>query len=452
MPTRVSFVGVPHPPITRRQFLTVTSATALSLVLPSKLFSAQQTGNRPQQPTVHPIRGQRQLPIVVLWLQGGAPHFDMYDPHPNAPEEISGPYDVINTSVTGVKLSELLVETASRLNQTALLRNIYHREGDHGKATALTLAGHKETESNDLTSKPLYNSAHITLSKYLEDQRQMGITIFQANPEDKPFGAIQSNEGLFIECEFNGPEWVPDGEEDSFKYNMNRYTTSGKYHSPFGPPITNETRYNSRIELARSIGQNSRINSPEARRFEELFDRANAMLRRGLSSAFDIEKEDPRVRDKYGRNPLGDGTLIAKRMIDAGAKLILINDGHWDVHYSMQDYLDILIPRLDKAWSALFDELKDQAIIVVASEFGRTPRINVQAGRDHHPDSNCMLIAGPGIEPRVLGQTNNQGVIIGNDSALDASLLGATILRAAGYELRDGLTGRTFEHYPVFKR
>lgn len=204
------------------------------------------------------------------------------------------------------------------------------------------------------------------------------------------------------------------------------------------------------MELARSMNRASRLNTAQANRYQELFDGANSMLRRGLSNAFNLEREDPRVRDRFGRNPLGDSALLTKRMIEAGAKLILINDGFWDLHGNMKEYLDILIPRLDKAWSALFDELKDQAIIVVASEFGRTPRVNNNNGRDHHPNSNSILISGPGIEPQVLGQTNNLGDIIGNDKALDASLLGATILRAAGYELRDGLTGRAFDYYPVF--
>lgn len=436
---------------TRREFLRIGSLAALSFLIPSRLLGDDSTsGNRPLQPTVVPIRGRTQLPILILWLQGGAPHFDMYDPHPDAPQEIKGPYNSIDTSVTGVNVSELLPQTASRLRDVALLRNIHHRQSDHGHATALALTGHGQTEGNDLFSKPIYNSAHITLSNYLANNRQMGITIFQANPDRDPYGGVQANEGLFIECEFNGPQWIQDGE-DSFRFNMNRYTTSGRYLSPFGPPVAIDARYNSRVQLARLMNTRGNLNSPQTTRYGELFDRADSMLRRGLSNAFNLEREDPRVRDRYGRNPLGDSALLAKKTVEAGAKLILINDGFWDLHYDMKEYLDILIPRLDKAWSALFDDLKDQAIIVVASEFGRTPRVNRNMGRDHHPDSNCMLIAGPGIEPKVLGKTNNSGFITGNDGELDASLLGATILRAAGYELRDGLTNNPIGYYPIFR-
>ena len=141
-------------------------------------------------------------------------------------------------------------------------------------------------------------------------------------------------------------------------------------------------------------------------------------------------------------------------MVEAGTPQVLINHGGWDDHSHINESLDTKLPVLDLALSALLKDLLDQAIIVVGSEFGRTPKINGLQGRDHWPFSNFMIIAGPSVTPRVVGNIDNYGHIIGPDGKYQAEYIGATVFKAAGYELveeRNGLsTKEKMSYYPIF--
>ena len=444
MVTKMQAVGMPHLPIpiaNRREFLRActTSAAGLfgSLLLPEAIFGTTTPGGMEQQSALLPIQGKRQYPIVVVWLQGGAAHFDTFDIRERtAPEEVKGPFNAISTNIKGVYVSELLPMMAQRMNQGALLKNIYHRQSDHGDATRLCLTGSqqkKEASGDSLFGKPKNTPALIQLSEFIS-RNNIGYTVFNANDGRQPYGGIQEKDSLFVQCDFK----------------------NNSYRSPFGE-ISDRGRFRSRLDLLNALNGNMADSTdPQTIRYRELQQKAVSILDGNLGDAFNLEMEPDRIRDRFGNNPFGKAALISKRLVQAGAQLVLINDGFWDSHYDIKKDLEKLVPRLDRGLSALIDTLKDEAIIVVGTEFGRTPRVNGSKGRDHWPDSSFMFIAGPGIEPRVVGKVDNAGKIIGNDGQYDASNMGEAILNAAGYAryvVRGNVvTNERFPTYPIFTK
>ena len=424
----------PIPPSSRREFLRAASMVTAGLLgnalLPESLFGAAPTGMQ-ETYSIQPLTGRRQYPLVILWLQGGASHFDTFDPRePSTAEEIRGPFRSISSNVPGVRISEQLPLMATRMNRVALFRNLYHRQSDHGDATRLCLTGSQQKDSpsgDSLFGKPKNKPSLVQLSEFVS-RSNIGYTVFNANNERLPYGGVEQRDGLFVQCNFN---------------------SGNSYQSPFGR-VEDRERLRGRIGLLRSLGGGTVESSPQVRRYDELQQRAISILDGDISGAFDLTTTRKEERERYGDNPLGNAALIGKRLVDAGAPLIFINDGFWDSHYRIREDLERLVPRLDKAASALIDDLRNRAVVVIASEFGRTPRVNGSAGRDHWPDSNFMLIAGPRIQPRVVGQVNNAGTIIGPDGQYDASLMGEAILNAAGYA-RSVKRGEviTSERYPT---
>ena len=204
--------------------------------------------------------------------------------------------------------------------------------------------------------------------------------------------------------------------------------------------------------LLDAIDRTKNLSHSQIDKMSQHYRTANSFLNGRMSEVFDLSNVPDRVRDKYGRTAIGNAALVAQRMIEAGAPQILLKHGWWDGHNKIKEDLDKHLPPVDHALSALITDLKDRAIIVLASEFGRTPRINSSAGRDHWPDSNCMLIAGPTILPCVVGKLDNMGQIIGPDREYKVEYMGPTILKAAGYELvEEGNTDNKMPYYPIFK-
>ncbi len=432
-PIKNSLSSFPHLPLSRREFLRMGTVAAASAVLPDSIFGAPAT-----QETYKVIEiSNRPKPLIILWLQGGASHFDTFDPKPNAPAEIKGPFNSIDTTVPGVKVTDKLPLMARKMHEVALFRNLYHRQGDHGDATRLCLAGSHERSSptqDSLFGKPKLKPALVALSEHIS-RSNIGYTVFQANDGREPYGGIQQQDALYVQCEFRN---------------------NNVYRSPFGGSIDRD-RLRNRMDLLRQLEQGAPVSGLPTQRFDELRDRARSILDGDLNSAFDLNRVSNIERDRYGRNPMGNAALISKRLVQAGAPLILINDGWWDSHWDLRPDLERLVPRLDKALAALMDDLRNECIIVVASEFGRTPRMNNgnQLGRDHWPDSNFMLVTGRGVTPRVVGQTRNDGVITGNDGAYNAKDMGEAILNLAGYArvvTRNGVeTSERFPTLPIFR-
>ncbi len=403
-------------PVSRRNFLaTAAGLGALSLVAPEELFAQIEGVNLAANYRIVPV-GTRQKPVVIFWLEGGASHIDTFNTLPDAPVEYRGPHGSIQTSVPGLRISEHLPLMARQMHRVALLKNVHHTQGDHRLATNRMFTGSDDERS----SVPVHTPFTVRLKKHLE-----GTNV-------APYVAFKSD-GVYL--------WPALGSSEALTVDRNADAATSPtmpYRSPFGQGF-DVARHNGRTGLLGQLNRTSSLSGPQVERWDTLTERANAALRGDLSRAFDLTSVPQVQRDRYGNTNLGNSALVARRLVAAGAPFIVINNLGWDHHGQIGNELRTRLPELDKATSSITQDLGNNAVVVIASEFGRTPLVNGSAGRDHWPRSNFMVISG--IGQKVIGALDNTGNITGKDGSFNAALMGPTILRAAGYEIVEERSG-----------
>lgn len=297
---------------------------------------------------------------ITIWLQGGISHIDSFDPKPDAPAAIRGEFGVIQTRVPGIQVCEPLPRLARHMDKFSILRSLNPRNGTHGVADATMLTGHP---FNPALAFPSFGSV---VAKEKGDRNSMPPYVQLGTALDRVFGGGAAG---FL----------------------------GDRYNPFVLPTDGSNPLSS-VRDARMTGGCDREPAPPAK------------------EAFAIASQDGRTRDRYGRHPLGTGCLRARRLIEAGVRFVTVTDGSWDTHVdNFQVLRDRLLPRLDSALSALLQDLEERGrlestLVVVLSDFGRSPKVNSSAGRDHWSTAGIALLAGGGIRPgTVVGRTDALG-------------------------------------------
>jgi hypothetical protein len=371
----------------RRDFLRVGAIGALSLagLLRQKALGAS-TGKAKS--------------ILLVYLGGGLSHHDSFDLKPDAPEEIRGKYKPIDSSVPGLKVGELLPLMARCMDRVALVRSGAHNNDHHETATNWVLSGRFGSAFGDY---PAIGAvvAHETGFK----------------GKLPPYVAVPRNPSFTWEL---GKSVFLGGRCESFKAgdpNARDYRVQD-----LSPAETfSEKRARRRQDLldavdglARKIEENDQLST-----FDTFRQRATQMvLSSEARSAFAIEKESEKLRDRYGRNTFGQSALLARRLIEAGVRFVTVNYGGWDHHAKIFDSLKTRLPEFDRGFSALVEDLHQRGLLkdtllVCYGEFGRTPKINKDAGRDHWAPAASLLFAGAGVKPgQVIGATDKQGAYV----------------------------------------
>jgi hypothetical protein len=430
----------------RRTFLRAASAGALGLGLGDALLvpSIAREVNAPARA------------VILLWLWGGPSHLDTFDMKPSAPVEYRGPFEPIATAVPGLHVCELLPGLAQRADRYALLRALHHESNDHGVAGTIALTGSSAGGiglgglTNNQAARPSTGAIVGRLSP--------------SRPEALPPYLILGNplqQGLKRALGEGGG-------------------TLGSAHDPFRldyepgiglkmpevalPEGVGAARLGGRwdllgaLETARdptSTPTSTAENSPAAR-LRRSYDLARTLLAsRESLAALDVAREPARVRATYGSHRFGQCCLIARRLVEAGTPFVQVNwstnvegpedagDGGWDMH---DRYFEVMQERhgwmLDRALSALLDDLHGRGLlattlVVAVGEFGRTPRINDRAGRDHWNPCYSALLAGAGVRGgRVVGASDARGEHP-SDRPVTPADLGATILARLGIGTTD---------------
>jgi len=376
--------------VTRRDVLRVGSLAALGLSLPAFLRLQARAAVAPPSGDVS---------CILLWLQGGISHVDSFDPKPQAPSEVRGEFGVIATNVAGIQICDPLPMLAQHQDKYSILRSLNPKNGSHGVADAYAMSGHPfnasltypaygavvAREQGDRRSMPPY----VQLGTSIDQRFGGGVAGFlgdQYNPFVLPGDA--SNPGFSVR-----DVALPGGvDRGRFEHRMkvlqtvDRWQSNMEAGSAAGPLAAADTFYHKAYSL---------VTAPHAKK------------------AFDIQSEGPRLRDRYGRNSLGHGCLLARRLIEAGVRFVTVTDGGWDTHQNNFTSLkNRLLPRLDAALSGLIQDLSDRGLldstlVAVLSDFGRTPKVNPSAGRDHWATAGIALLAGGGLRPAtVVGRTD----------------------------------------------
>jgi uncharacterized protein (DUF1501 family) len=380
----------------RRDFLRLGTASVfgMGLTLPALLARealAQARGGR-----------TRNVSLIFLFLHGGLSTIDSWDLKPDAPAEFRGEFRPIATNVPGIQIGEHLPRVARHMDKLALIRSFRHHNSDHGPADHYLLSGYFPTAGfNPGLTPNNQRPAHGSIIA-----RKLGprggvpayVCLPKMHPSAGPAYLGSAVAPFVIDADPNAPNFsVPD---------------------IVPPPALAADRLEARRRLLRQMDRYQQAVETRANRHAQAvsdFQREafTLMTSPAARRAFDIHAEPDRLRDDYGRSSLGQSCLMARRLVEAGVRCVTIDHSNWDTHDNNFNTLRRdLLPALDAALATLFRDLADRGLlastlVVVTGEFGRTPRINRNAGRDHWGPAFTVALGGGGIHGgRVVGRSD----------------------------------------------
>jgi hypothetical protein len=400
----------------RRDFLKIGAGGIFGLSLPELLRLEAQAGAGKGK------KARTADAVIMVWLAGGPATIDMWDLKPQAPEGIRGEFKPIATKAAGVEICEHLPRMAEAAGQATFIRSLYHTIPSHGPATVFMTTGNKPTPALQYPSMGSLVSRLMTADK--------GVPAYVAFNDLRNGAAGQAG---YLGTAYN-PFMVETGKG---KGNLQVRGIS----LPTG--FTLEQLAN-RDELLNSFDTHFKALDKSA----DLADGLDAFHKQALEilrsdktkKAFELASELGSMRERYGLNPFGQGALAARRLVEAGVRFVTLSLGGWDTHAKNFEALSKrLLPQLDQTLSALIGDLAergrlDRTIVYCAGEFGRTPKVNKNAGRDHWARSMGVLVAGGGFKRGyVHGSTDPQGMAPLNDPCTPDDV-SATIFHCLGID------------------
>ncbi|MEZ6061087.1 MAG: DUF1501 domain-containing protein [Planctomycetaceae bacterium] len=405
-------------PLTRREYSKICLASAFGLSF-SKWLPALAADAAAMEP------GRA---CILLWMGGGPSQLDTFDPKPN--HRNGGPVKAIDTAVPGIRISEYLPELAKQMNDMVLLRGMTSKEGDHGRASQLMLTGYRPLEA------VRYPSLGALIARELgrpdsELPNFVSISPFR-------FGGV-GGPG------FLGPKYAPLTVSGNSSDPTTRANLTVENMLP--PAHVDADAMKNRFDILKFLQEefNARVDSEAALAHQANYERAMRMVETQGRNAFKLDDEPDALRDAYGRNRFGQGCLLARRLVERGVPFVEVsltsggNAFSWDTHNDNFSQVKGLCDVLDSAWSALMNDLRDRGMletttIIWMGEFGRTPIINQNTGRDHFPVAWSTVLAGGGLNGgQVVGDTGESGMEV-EDSPIHVSDFYATICGALGID------------------
>lgn len=340
---------------------------------------------------------------ILIWLDGGPTHYETFDPKPNAPAEIRGDFYPISTSVPGLQFSEHLPRLAGIANKFATIRSICHNQGNHG-------AGNHYMMTGAPTRIPVGCGAFVSFHP------SMGSVTAAERGHRDGLPAYFSLAGM---TRSGGPNFL-GAQYAPFVVSDNPDSASFRVRDVAVPEGLQPERFDHRRDLRSLVDRLPRFTEKSAgdpavtldNYYQQGFD---LMASTPAQKAFNIQTEPDEVREKYGRNPFGQRALLARRLVEAGVPFITINEGGWDHHTDLFNALKKRLPSFENTIATLIEDLEergmlDETLVVVLGEFGRTPKINKDAGRDHWSNAMSVMMAGAGVPGgTVVGATDRQG-------------------------------------------
>jgi hypothetical protein len=457
--------------LSRRQLLRIGGLGSLNLTLPGLLRAeadAVKAGSlKGTSGTTQPIRS-----CILIFHYGGPSHIDTFDMKPKAPVQIRGQFGSIATSVPGTRVCEHLPHTARIMDRLAVVRSMHHPMTNHNAAAFTALCGRNplkgdlELLSNDRNDPPCLGAS---LSATLRERK--GLPTFVALPHvmynvvqlpGQVAGFLGSAHNPFqVSADPSAPDFHLGDLDLPGDLSLDRLDHRASLLSML------DARRRSIDTVAganRAATTASHATAPISGidPCDVYTEKALRLLHSpAVGRAFHLGSEDPKLRDRYGHNKLGQSVLLARRLVEAGVRFVTVFDGqhngqeaNWDAHANVFGRLkDNLIPPADQAFAALIDDLSgrgllDETLVIAMGEFGRTPKINANAGRDHWPNCYSVVLAGGGVRGGItFGSSDKFGAYPDTDAVTPADLAATLFWRFGldpAQEIRD-LTGRPYK-------
>lgn len=390
--------------ISRRDWLKVALGTSIGAGYSStwlQRLAAEQAANK-----------QHSRSCILLWMSGGPSQMDTFDLKPGT--ENGGPFKAIDTAVPGIQVSEHLPQLAKWTKKMAIVRSMSTREGDHERATFILRTGY-------LPSGPVqYPTLGSLLSKELGSQEA----------ELPNYVSIAPTRGISPNAfgpGFLGPVYAPLFVGEGVGAGPNGYEAALRVRNMELPAGITADRSAARLSLLQGLEDDFIATHPgiPTQSHKRAYEQAVRMMSSQASHAFHLDQEKAALRDRYGRNAFGQGCLLARRLVERGVAFVEVTLSSaaggalgWDTHQNNFDSVRQLSEVLDPAWATLMQDLEergllDSTLIVWMGEFGRTPKINNNNGRDHFPNAWTTVLAGGGIRGgQVIGKTSPDGMLV----------------------------------------
>jgi len=394
----------------RRSFLQFGLSGMGMLSLPQLL--------RAKEAAVQSGRSQKNTSVILIWLDGGPSQHDTYDPKPDAPSEYAGIWRSIDTVVPGIQITEMFPLQAKIADRFSIVRSVHHKAGDHFTGGHWMLTGRGGVSGAAKSGKfPFWGAVATKMT----GSRQTGMPASVAIPYAMSIGIRPG----YFGGNYLGVQHDPfqtESDPNSPRFQVRNLGLPSDL--PIGR-LEDRRGLQKHFDRLRREADNTGMIAAMDRFDQQAFEMVSDQKAR---KAFDIGTEDPRLRDKYGRNTWGQSTLLARRLVEAGSTVVTCHFGGWDSHWNHQATMERHLPKVDQAVSSLFEDLEvrgmsDDVLVVVMGEFGRTPRMNNGGnggpalskgtpGRDHWGNALSVLMGGGGLKGgEIVGSTNRLGEV-----------------------------------------
>jgi uncharacterized protein (DUF1501 family) len=430
---RLDLGGVPraHAGLHRRSFLQLGIAGMAGLGLPG-LLRAKEASTR--------SGASKDTAVILIWLDGGPGHMDLYDMKPDAPAEYRGIWKPIRTRVSGFDISELFPRQAAHTDKFSIVRSLHHDTGDH------FAGGHRMLTTKDMGVSGANNQGKFpgigAIVAREVGPRQQGMPAYVGMPNVHSIGLSPGYfGGSFLGTQYN-PLQAGDPNAPNF--------SARDLNLAAGLSLA---RLEDRRALLGHFDQTrAHLDGLAETRAMDRFSREAYEFVTGPKArrAFDVQKEDPRLRDRYGRNAWGQSTILARRLVEAGSTFVTVVCSGWDHHWDLQKGMENYLPQIDALVSTLFEDLSergllDTTLVMLCGEFSRTPKMNDGGnggpprsmgtpGRDHWGDSMFCLLGGGGVKGgQIVGSTDKLGLRPNTRPVLPSNIH-ATVYRVLGID------------------
>ncbi len=398
--------------LSRRGFLQVGALAGTALTLPDLLRNEAQAELKDYEN----FQGTAKS-IIHIYLPGGMAHQESWDPKPYAPIEYRGEMRQVKTKLDGVLFGETLAKTAQIADKMTVIRSMSHGEAAHERGTHNMFTGYRPSPALS------YPSIGSVISQQFGSRNNL-----------PPYVCIPNQPNEFAGSGYLSSAFAP------FSLGSDPASNGFKVRDLNLPSGVDDSRFANRRSALESVNAffQNREKSDQITAMDSFYESAYSLISSPEArDAFDLEKEDAKVRDAYGRNQAGARMLLARRLVESGVRLVNLTYGGWDMHDNIVAGFKRSMPAFDQAYSQLITDLDsrgllDETIVMVSSEFGRSPKINKTAGRDHFPKVFSVALAGGGIKRGSVYGSSNATASEPEENAVSVENLFTTVYHTLG--------------------